>query len=126
MKNKWDWGRTEMPHAPSYKNKPSGTYKHQYNIIDDKVVEIKEVTVYTFSMGDVEDPDLYAAEPLYKWQESEMGKWVMTHAVETPVWHRIVDAPTLMYRYAVRAKLSGKDLTYFYLKWKDQVDKPIR
>lgn len=114
-----------MPAHPSYINKPSGTYKHQYNLIDDKVVEIKEVIVHTFSMGDVEDPDLYAAEPLMKWQESEMGKWVMAHAVETPIWHRY-GALTFGYRYAISAKLSGKDLTYFYLKWKDSIDKSIK
>jgi hypothetical protein len=27
-------------------------------------------------MGDVEDPDLYAAQPLYDWQTSEMGEFM--------------------------------------------------
>jgi len=101
-------------------------YKNQYNIVDDKIVEVKELTVYSFTLGDVEDPDLYAGEPLLKWQESEMGKWVMSHAVETPVWHRMVDAATYGHKYVIRAKLAGKDLTYFYLKWRDCVDNYLR
>lgn len=28
-------------------------------------------------MGDVEDPELYAAQPLYEWQQTEQGQWVM-------------------------------------------------
>lgn len=97
----------------------------QYKIIDNKIVTIKEITVHSFIVGDVEDPDFYAGEPLYKWQESEMGKWVMQHAIETPVWHRMVDHATFSHRYVIRAKLAGKDLTFFYLKWKDCVDKTL-
>lgn len=31
-------------------------------------------------MGDVEDPEIYVAEPIFKWQQTEQGKWVMQHA----------------------------------------------
>jgi len=120
-----DWA-INMPTPEEYSNVPSGTYKYPYQIIDDKIVEIKEITVYTFNVGDVEDPDLYAGEPLYKWQQSEMGQWVMEHSVETPSWHRMADLVTFGHKYAIRAKLSGKDLTYFYLKWQDSIDKPLR
>ena len=37
------------------------------------VKEIHKLVVHRFRLGDVEDPDLYAAEPLYKWQESDSG-----------------------------------------------------
>jgi hypothetical protein len=79
--------------------------------------EIKEVVVHTFIMGDVEDPDLYAAEPLWQWQQSEMGKWVMTHAVETPTWYRIPDQGYYAYTYQVRAKLQGVRLTEWTLRY---------
>jgi len=115
----------DMP-TQDYRTKPSGTYKHQYQIFDDKVFEIKNVIVHRFNMGDVEDPDLYAAEPLLKWQNSEMGKWVMSHAVETPMWHRQQIPMNYHYTYAVTAKLTAKDYTYWTLKWGDDVDKPIR
>ena len=63
----------------------------EYKLIDDKPVKISDVAVHSFTMGDVEDPDLYAAQPIHEWQQSEQGQWVMEHAVETPFWHRSVD-----------------------------------
>jgi hypothetical protein len=89
---------------------------YRYMIIKDRVEEVREVVVHEFTMGDVEDPDLYAAEPLWKWQESEEGKWVMEHAVETPMWHRIPDTLQYGYAYRISAKLSGARLTEWLLR----------
>jgi len=87
-------------------------------IIDDRVEEVREIVVHEFTMGDVEDPDLYAAEPLMKWQDSEMGKWIMEHAIETPCWYRIPDMMQYGYKYQIRAKLSGPRLTEYLLRHK--------
>ena len=76
-----------------------------------------ELVVHEFSMGDVEDPDLYAADPIYKWQQTEAGKWIMEHAVEKPSWHRMHDTLNYGYRYQIRASLRPKDATWFLLKW---------
>jgi hypothetical protein len=81
------------------------------------VEEIHKVTVYTFSVGDVEDPDIYAAEPIWKWQQSDAGKFVMEHAVETPSYHQQLDYYTYGYRYAIVAELEAKKLSEFYLRW---------
>ena len=75
------------------------------------------VTVHKFRMGDVEDPDLYAAEPLIEWQNSEVGRWIMEHSVETPMWHRQVDVANYGHMYAVEAWLKGSDHTFWQLKW---------
>jgi hypothetical protein len=88
----------------------------QYMIIENHVEETKEIIVHTFTMGDVEDPDLYAAQPLWEWQESEAGKWVMEHAAESPMWHRIADPINYGYKYAVTAKLQGARLTEWLLR----------
>lgn len=98
------------------------TEKIPYTFIreGDRVYEIKKITVHQFQMGDVEDPDLYAAEPLIEWQNSEMGKWVMGKAVETPEWHRHLDPFTYGYRYAIVAKLKDVDFTFWQLKWGTQ------
>lgn len=96
--------------------KPTKTI-YQYMIIDERVEETKEIVVHTFTMGDVEDPDLYAAQPLWEWQESELGKWVMTNAVETPVWHRTADPISYGYKYAITAKLQGARLTEWLLRY---------
>jgi hypothetical protein len=94
---------------------PTGdTYR--YMIINDRVEEVREVVVHEFTMGDVEDPDLYAAEPLWKWQQSEAGQWVITHAVETPSWYRIPDQLQYGYKYQIRAKLTGARLTEYLLR----------
>ena len=80
------------------------------------------VVVHSFRMGDVEDPDLYAAEPLYQWQQSEMGEWVMANAVQTPSWHRSADPHNYGYAYSIRAELAPKDYTYWWIKWGHELD----
>jgi hypothetical protein len=89
----------------------------KYMILDDRVHEVYNIRVFEFNVGDAEDPDLYAGQPLYDWQKSEMGAWVMAHAVEPPMWHRIQDYTTYGYRYAITAKLLGKDHTFWQLRW---------
>ena len=93
----------------------------KYMVFGDRVHEIHTVVVHRFRMGDVEDPDLYAAEPLWQWQQSEMGKWVMEHAVDTPEWHRQMDHLAYHLQYAVVAKLKDIDYTWWMLKWGNTV-----
>ena len=87
--------------------------------VDDNhnVKEIHKVVVHRFTLGDVEDPDLYAAEPLYKWQQSDQGKFVMEHAIDKPEWHRHLDQSFYGYQYAIVAELEMKKLSEFYLRW---------
>jgi len=89
----------------------------EVKIVDGHAVAYSDVVVHHFPMGDVEDPDLYAAEPLYQWQQSEAGKWVMEHAVEPPFWTRQADIQSYGYRYYIVARLKEQDQTYFKLKW---------
>ena len=92
-------------------------YKNRYNIVGDKIVEVQDLIVHRFTLSDVDDPILYAAEPLYKWQQSECGQWVMNHAVEEPSWHQHIDHAQMGYVFVIRARLKAKDATYFRLKW---------
>ena len=96
--------------------------RHEYMVIDNKAHKIHSVIVHRFQMGDVEDPDLYAAEPLLKWQNSEMGQWVMSKSIETPMWHRQVDPMSFGYSFAVQAWLKDTDYTFWTLKWGSTVD----
>lgn len=91
--------------------------RNKYNIVGDRVEECKTVVVHSFSMGDVEDPDLYAAEPMIKWEQSERGQWVMRNAADTPTWHRMADPTSMGYRYQIRAKLMGPALTEWLLRY---------
>jgi len=93
-------------------------------VINGKAHRIYKIVVHRFRMGDVEDPDLYAGEPLWKWQQSEMGQWIMERAVDTPEWHRRADMMQYGYEYAIIAKLKDIDYTFWALKWgQEAVDK---
>lgn len=92
-------------------------YKNRYTVVGDRVVEVQDLIVHKFLMSDVEDPILYAGEPLLNWQNSEQGKWVMEHAVETPIWQQFADPMTFGHTFIIRARLKAKDATYFRLKW---------
>ena len=75
------------------------------------------VIVHTIRMSDVEDPDLYVAQPIYEWQQSEAGKWIMANSLPVPSWHRDIDHLTMGYRYTIRAYLSPKNYTFWKLKY---------
>jgi hypothetical protein len=75
------------------------------------------VSVHSFVIGDVEDPDLYAAEPILTWQKSDSGDWIMKHAVEQPEWVRAVDHMTYGFKYNIKAKLSESDYVFWKLKY---------
>ncbi len=100
-------------HSP-YTHRPP---KYKYNVIGDRVEECKEVVVHEFSMGDVEDPDLYAAQPLYDWEHSDIGQWVMKNAADTATWYRMADPISYGYKYQIRAKLMGPSLTEWLLRY---------
>lgn len=96
---------------------PPAKMINKYMVEEDRVHEIHNVLVHSFMLGDVDDPDLYAAAPLIEWQNSDPGKWVMERAMETPMWHKQVDTLSWGHRIAVTAKLKAKDYSFFLLKW---------
>jgi hypothetical protein len=100
-------------HHNPYTHKP---VHNKYNVIGDRVEEMREMVVHSFTMGDVEDPDLYAAEPLMAWQNSEFGQWVMKHACDVPMWHRQADPISYGYKYTITAKFMGPCLTEMLLR----------
>jgi hypothetical protein len=101
-----------------------GKVRWEQSYKDDQLVvkEIHKVIVHRFRLGDVEDPDLYAAEPLYKWQESDPGKFVMEHAIDKPIWHRQLDQSTYGYQYVIEAELEMKKLSEYYLRFGNKND----
>jgi hypothetical protein len=68
-------------------------------------------------MGDVEDPDLFVAHPIYEWQQTEKGKWIMKNSAPTPSWHRTIDSRSFGHLYQIKAYLTPKQLTYYKLKY---------
>jgi hypothetical protein len=75
--------------------------------------------LHEFSMGDVEDPELYAAFPLSEWEQSEAGQWAMKNCVDTPSWRLSVDPYNYGHQVIVYGDLYEHDHTYFRLKFYD-------
>lgn len=101
-------------HAPA-------EYSHwrpeETKIIGDRAVRFRDVCVHEFNMGDVEDLDIYIAAPIWEWQQSEPGSWVMEHAEREPFWVQNMDVNTLGYRVRIMARLSEQNEVFWRLKW---------
>lgn len=85
---------------------PNGTVKEYHKIV-----------VHQFHLSDFDDPDLHAAEPIYQWEKSEPGQFVMMHSVDKPIWKRCINHMSYGYDYIVIAELEMQKLSEFYLKW---------
>ena len=75
------------------------------------------ITFHEFSMGDVDDIDIYVAQPIYEWQQTEQGKWVMEHA-NNLTYHTAPDPYTFGYRITISGEMDqGSKLTEYLLKY---------
>jgi hypothetical protein len=96
-------------------------YQHwlpeEVKIIGDRAVRFRDVCVHEIRMGDVEDPDLFVAQPIYEWQQSDAGKFIMENAVDKPYWSRSMDPHTYGHLYRIVARLSEQNETFWKLKW---------
>jgi hypothetical protein len=77
---------------------------------------MQKITFHTFAMGDVDDPEIYAAQPIWEWQQTEQGKWVMEHCAD-PQYSVGADPVTWGHRVKLYGDLNDKDATFFQLKW---------
>ena len=77
-----------------------------HRVINERICQ--KLIVHRFQLGDVEDPEIYAAGPIWDWQQSESGQFVMEH----------FDQFHYGYQYAITAWLADSDATYFCLRWK--------
>ena len=83
---------------------------------DEGSVTIEHV-VHCINMGDVEDPDLFVAQPIYEWQQTEKGKYIMENSCPEPMWVRCINHATYGYTYKIKAYLTPKQLTFYKLKY---------
>lgn len=101
--------------------KEEAEYNHykpeEVRIIGDRAVRFKDICVHRFRMSDVEDPDVWAGQSLWEWQQSEAGQWVIENAEEKPYWTRSLDHQTYGHIYKIMARLSEQNITYFKLKF---------
>jgi len=67
-------------------------------------------------LGDVEDPEIYAAEPLMEFMRSEKGAWVKDHCAN-PLYAIESDLNTMGYSIAVYGFVDDEAATYYKLRW---------
>jgi hypothetical protein len=77
---------------------------------------MQKITFHTFGMGDVEDPELYAAQPLYEWQQTDQGQWVMEHCSD-PQYIIRPDLNTFGHRIIVHGEVEDQLATEYLLRW---------
>jgi hypothetical protein len=77
---------------------------------------MQKIDFHSFGMGDVEDPELYAAQPLYEWQQTEKGQWVMKHCSD-PRYIVRPDVNTFGHKITVYGEVEDKLATEYLLKW---------
>lgn len=75
------------------------------------------IEVHKFTMSDVDDIEIYVAEPLYAFEKSEKGQWIMKNAIEPPEWHQRFVNDAYYYIISVTAKFTEDMATFYQLKW---------
>jgi hypothetical protein len=102
----------ELNQTYSIHSKPS-----ECKIINGNIVKFSDMVVHRFRMSDVEDPVLYAADPIWQWQQTEAGKFVMEHSVELPWWVRHADHSCHGFEFVIVARMKESDQTFYTLKY---------
>lgn len=92
--------------------------EYYVKILDGTPTRFVKIVVHEFTIADIDDPEIFAAEPLYKWEHSPAGQWVMEHAVEVPKWHKYISPDEVNYRYKVIAQFRESDAIIYNLKWR--------
>ena len=84
-------------------------------IVNGKPVRFRDVCVHEIRMADVEDPDLFVAQPIWEWQQTAPGKFIMENAEQTPYWTSHLDHDTYGHVYRIMARLSEQNETFWRL-----------
>ncbi len=75
-----------------------------------------KITFHTFGMGDVEDPELYAALPLGEFMDTEKGQWIRNNCRD-PQYIIRPDPHTYGIRVIVYGEVEELVATEYFLKW---------
>ena len=68
-------------------------------------------------MGDVDDIDIYVAEPIHQWQQTAQGQWAMQHARDLS-YNISTDPTTFGHRVTIRGEVDQNiHLTEYLLKY---------
>jgi len=78
---------------------------------------MKRLSLHQFRMGDVDDIEIYVAQPIYEWQQTDAGRWCMEHAENL---HYLTGFDTTGYGYkiTITGDLEDNLATEFLLRWR--------
>jgi hypothetical protein len=82
-----------------------------------QIKEIHEIVVHRFSLSEDVDEAVYMAEPIYQWQQTEAGKFIMNNAEDAPKIQSHFEYQSFSKQIAILAKLEKKKLTEYYLRF---------
>lgn len=77
---------------------------------------MQRITFHSFILGDVDDPEIYAAMPIGEWQQTEQGQWVMKHCSD-PRYTIGPDGNSWGHRVTIYGDIEDQHATFFKLKW---------
>lgn len=96
----------------------SDHYQRPYTVmVDGRPVRFRDVEVHQIRLNDVEDPDIWVADHIWRWQQTDAGKFIMEHAQDKPYWVQHIDQNFYGYVYRIMARLSAPNETFWRLKW---------
>jgi len=77
---------------------------------------MQRLALHQFRMGDVDDVEIYVAQPIYEWQQTPAGRWCMEHATNL---HYLTgfDPTGFGYKITITGDLEDKLATEFLLRW---------
>jgi len=77
---------------------------------------VVKITFHTFGLGDVEDPELYAAIPLGEFMETEKGQWIRYNC-QDPQYVIRPDPHTYGTKVMVYGEVEEPAATEYFLRW---------
>lgn len=77
---------------------------------------MKRIVLTTIRVADVEDPEVYVAEPIYNWQQTAQGAWAMQHGHDL-TYHRTIDYNSYANTYIITGDFTEEDCLYYTLRW---------
>ena len=76
-----------------------------------------KILFHTFAIGDVDDVDIYAAQPISQWLESEKGRWANKNARDLTYLYG-PDPSTFGHKVVIEGYIDdGPLLTEYLLRW---------
>lgn len=78
--------------------------------------ESLRINFHSFTLGDVDDIEIHASQPIYEWQQTPQGKWVMQHAQDL-AWQHQLDPNVWGYRVTVYGYLQPQLATEYVLRY---------